>query len=631
MAYCPVYRGAICSLCCSLDARCLDACKPGARLDDYLEKFARCCLPASMRLSSRLRLLRFALSFVFLSTLTAIFIGIIYYQDLLYARQHPASFHLLFDNFFKVYCSLLVFIGLSTWWLILNHESRRVAHEETARQTQLLLTEIEEHKKTDAKLQQAMKTADNANSAKSRFLSNMSHEIRTPLNCIVGYSHILHNDPSLPQHRREAVTILKRSGEHLAALIEDILDIAGIEARKFDLRYAAFDFPDFIEHLVSVFKTQAEDKGLSFHCQADTPLPKKIRGDEKRIRQILINLLNNAVKFTDAGDIILRIGYRGEVATFQVIDSGEGIAEKELELIFQPFIRLGQTAGKSQAGSGLGLTLSKILTELMGGELTVVSRPGHGSTFTVRLLLANLKNIAKPLQEANIIGFQEPSRNILVVDDQPEQRNLLAALLEPLGFHVARAESGEACLLQVAHTLPDLILLDLTMAGISGIETAKRLRRQKRAMPILVISANAYAGDRQAAITAGCNDFLAKPLQIGELLGKLKLHLHLNWIYEDKTFEPVKTPTSGAMIIPPPNVIAQLLDHVQIGDILNLKLSLNELIKSESGYRDFALRIRNLATEFRIADIKKTLNAHIAADALYRDKPAIPVTDKGTS
>jgi len=198
MAYCPAYQGSICSLCCSLDARCLDACKPGARLDDYLEKFANCCLPARIDLRTRLRLIRFMLLFGFLTTLTTTFIGIIYYQDLLIAKPDHSSFHLLSTNFIKVYSSLLLFIGLCTWWFILNDESRRVAHDETAKQTQLLLAEIEEHKKTDQKLQQAMQVADHANIAKSRFLSNMSHELRTPLNCIVGYSHILHKDPAIP-------------------------------------------------------------------------------------------------------------------------------------------------------------------------------------------------------------------------------------------------------------------------------------------------------------------------------------------------------------------------------------------------------------------------------------------------
>lgn len=607
MAYCPAYNDSICSLCCTLDARCLDACKPGARLDDYLEKFARCCLPEHMPLTSRLRLVKVTLVFLFLSSLTTIFIGIIYYQDLLIAEHYLPSFNLLFDNFIKVYSSLLVFIGLCTWWLILNAESRQVAHEETAKQTQLLLLEIEDHKKTDAKLQQARQTADNANIAKSRFLSNMSHEIRTPLNCIVGYSHILHKDQAIPEHRRKAVEILKHSGEHLSSLIEDILDIAGIEARKFDLRYKSLNFPALIEHLVSIFKTQAEDKGLIFRCQVVDQLPKQIRGDEKRIKQILINLLNNAIKFTASGDILFRISYRSDVAAFQIIDSGEGIEQHDIEEIFQPFIRLGQSTGNAVEGSGLGLTISKILTELMGGELTVKSTKGKGSTFTVRLLLSNLHDVIEMPEEENVIGFQEAMKKILVVDDQLEQRNLIVTLLEPLGFSLTTASSGEECLQQLKNIVPDLILLDLAMSGISGMETAQQLRQQNYQMPILVLSANAYPSDRQAAIDVGCNDFLSKPIQVGDLLRKIKLHLSLHWIYEGK--QPIKKhPTSHApMTLPPPNIINHLKQFVQIGDILGLKQELNELIKTDPIYQSFALRIRTLANEFRIGEIKKIL------------------------
>lgn len=607
-AYCPAYGGSICSLCCSLDARCQDACKPGARLDDYLQKFARYCFPRRMPPASGVRLLRFTLMFVFLGTLTSIFIGIIYYQDLLAAEHYLPSFHLLFGNFVKVYCSLLVFIGLCTWWLILNHESRQVAHEETGKQTQLLLTEIAEHKKTDAKLQQAMRAADNANSAKSRFLSNMSHEIRTPLNCIVGYSHILHKDPSIPEHRRNSVEILMRSGEHLSSLVEDILDIASIEARRFDLRYAPLDFPGFIEHLVSIFKIQAEDKGLTFRCQIVDPLPQKIRGDEKRIRQVLINLLNNAVKFTTAGEIRLRIGYRSEVASFEVIDSGEGIDQQDSEKIFQPFIRLSQSTGNATGGSGLGLTISKILTELMGGELTVRSAKGQGSSFTVRLLLPNLKHVADLPEEVNITGFHGATKNILVVDDQPEQRDLITTLLQPLGFGIAIAISGKTCLTQVQTRSPDLILLDLAMDGMDGIETARSLRGQGYHMPIVALSANAYPADREQAIDAGCSDFLAKPLQITELLAKIKLHLSLKWRYHGKTEPVASCLVNEPMIAPPPNIIRKLQQYIRIGDLLGVKQQLNQLVEAEPRYQGFAMRIKSLANEFRIAEIKKLLN-----------------------
>ncbi len=609
MAYCPAYQGSICSLCCSLDARCLDACKPGARLDDYLKNFAHCCLPKSMSISLRLRILRFFLLFIFLSTLTIIFIGIIYYQDLLTARSDSESFSLLLNNFIKVYSSLLVFIGLCTWWIILNGESRQVAHHETAKQTQLLLKEIRDHKKTDLKLQQAIKTADNANTAKTRFLRNMSHEIRTPLNCVVGYSHILQEDPEIPEHRREAVDILKRSSEHLSALIEDILDIASIEARRFELQQKPFALSNLVEHLVTLFKPLAEDKGLAFRCQVVDMLPQASRGDEKRIRQVLINLLNNAIKFTSQGGIILRIHYRSEVATFDILDSGEGIAPENMETIFQPFTRVSTVTGNAVEGSGLGLTISKILTELMGGELSVVSEQGNGSKFTVRLRLPNTTATPQAIKEKQITGYRGGIKNILVVDDQLDQASLIVSLLQPLGFQVENVLSGEQCLNCFADVVPDLILLDLTMQGMDGIDTARHIRALGHRMPILVLSANAYPSDRENAIDAGCNDFISKPVQVTDLLQKIKLHMSLNWTYDNNASHQKIVEIPPPLVEPPAEIIERLLDHVRIGDLLSLKQELNDLTENNPEFSAYAKRLKTLANEFRVGEIKKILNS----------------------
>ena len=608
IAYCPAYSGSICSLCCTLDARCQDACKPGARMDDYLELFARRVMYSGMSLTSRLRLLRFGLLFLFLAILTSIFIGIIYYQDLLAAEKFAPAFKLLQENFIKIYTSLLVFIGLCTWWLILNDESRRVAHEEAGKQTQLLLMEIENHKKTDAKLAEALKMADSANSAKSRFLSNMSHEIRTPLNSIIGYSYILDKDPAIPEHRRQAVNTLKRSSEHLSALIEDILDIARIEARKFELKYEPLDFPAFIEHLVRIYKAQAEDKGLSFRCEILSKLPKYIRADEKRVGQILMNILSNAVKFTASGGIILRIGYSGGVSNFQIIDTGPGIDEAQLQNIFQPFTRLNTMTGNAISGSGLGLTISKILAEIMGGELTVASEVGNGSTFIARLFLPSMNIQPELCSQDNIVGYRGRRQKIMVVDDQPEHRQLMVSLLEPLGFNMSTASSGSDCIAKAKLIGPNLILLDLTMPELDGAETATELRKIGLLMPIIVLSANAYPSDRLAANNSGCNDFLAKPIQVNELLTKLKLHMALTWVYQSDEPEATVAALEVPLLMPPENVIEELVHFVRIGDLLGLNKQLDELVKKSPEYQPVNLRIKTLASEFRIAEIKKLLS-----------------------
>ena len=607
MAYCPAYAGSICSLCCTLDARCLDMCKAGFRFDDYLETLAKRFMPAAMSLHARLRLLRFSLIFLFLSVLTGIFVSIIYYQDLLSVQHNAAAFQLVLHNFLKIYASLLVFIGLCTWWLILNAESRRVAHEETAKQTQLLLKEIDNHQKTDVKLQQAMKMADSANQAKSRFLSSMSHEIRSPLNSILGYAHILHNDPDIPENRKRAVETLKRSSEHLCALVEDILDIARIEARKFDLVRQPIHFKPFIEHLQHIYQIEAEDKGLSFHCELISQFPKWVRGDEKRVGQILMNLLGNAVKFTSLGGIVFRIGYSGGVATFQVIDSGSGIEEEQLANIFQPFTRLNNPSGNAVAGSGLGLTISKIMTEIMGGELSVKSQPGQGSTFTVRLLLPSLDAETEIDPDSQIVGYRGARKKILIVDDQIEHRELLLALLEPLGFYLYEANSGEECLLKIADNPPDLILLDISMTGINGIETAIELRQQACLMPILVLSANAYSNDRLAALNAGCNDFLSKPINVPDLMDKIKLHLNLDWLHQAIQL-PARPPGTQAIQPPPASQLDSCISLVRIGDMQGLKLELEQLIRSQPQYAAFYVKLKTLANEFRIGEIRHLLN-----------------------
>ncbi|NJD08256.1 MAG: response regulator, partial [Methylococcaceae bacterium] len=607
-AYCPAYQGTICSLCCTLDARCLDQCKPGARLDDQLRRFAaRLFGWTGLAPQLRLRLIKFSLSYGLLVLLTGVFVGVIYYQDLL-ALEDPALARLLVGNFMRVYACLLVFLGLGTWWLVLNNESRLVAQEESTRQTQLLLKEIDEHRKTDGKLQDAMAAADRANRAKSRFLSDMSHEIRTPLNSILGYAQLLRKDETIPHHRRDAVEIIERSGEHLSRLIEDILDIARIEARKFDLKRAPFDFPGFVDQMVRMFKPQAEAKGLKFRCQVVDRLPTRVRGDEKRVGQVLMNLLSNALKFTRDGEVVLRVGYGGEVATFQVSDTGDGIPESEFDAIYQPFNRLDSGRGNAISGSGLGLTISKIITEIMGGELCLDSLVGCGSTFTVRLFLPDLHGAEEP-REDDVIGYHGRRRRVFVVDDQAEQRALLNSALSPLGFRVRELASGAECVAAVAEEPPDLLLLDLAMPEMNGIETARSLRRNGYGGPIVVISANAYQTDRRPAFAAGCDDFIAKPLQISELLLKIRLHLSLNWLHDGEDAHPAREESETGPLPPSREVLSELLADARIGDLAALTGKARELAEAAPVYQPFAEQLQQMAREFRLADIKQWLGS----------------------
>ena len=435
----------------------------------------------------------------------------------------------------------------------------------------------------------------------------MSHEIRTPLNSIIGYAYILQNDPAIPQHRRQAVSILKRSGEHLSSLIEDILDIARIEACKFEFNRDIIDFPRFINHLQDVFKPQANTKGLSFLCQIHNTLPKHVRADEKRVGQILINLLGNAVKFTSHGEILFGISYSCGVATFQIKDTGLGIDDKQLENIFQPFTQLAQESIIS--GSGLGLTISKVLAELMGGELSVCSRVGEGSTFTVKLYLANAGDAQEPIRQQAITGYTGIKRALLCVDDQIDHRQLIRAVLEPLDFAIYEADSLQTCLQVLTQHEIDLLLLDLSMPETDGFQIAQHLRQTHHRQPIIVLSANAYAAERVNAINSGCNDFLAKPLHIPELLNKLKLHLDLTWTYPDHTEKTTQKIDQAQDLLLPEDILQELNRFIRIGDLIGLNGYLKDLEQLLPEHAAAIQQLQTLSTGFRLPELRQLMKS----------------------
>ncbi|MBW8902197.1 MAG: hybrid sensor histidine kinase/response regulator, partial [Massilia sp.] len=372
MAHCPAYQGSICSLCCCLDARCNDVCKPHARFSAQWQAALRAMLPQSLSryLTNGLGhyLLLMLVTVLFLASL----LGLIYlHEESALMQTGAAMLPQLRLAFLKMFGALLLASAIVVWWLVLTSESRRVAQEESNRQTGLLTREIELHGQTDAQLQLAKKQADQANQAKSRYIAGISHEIRTPLNSILGYAQLLDNDPSIPEHRQQAIRVIRSSGEHLLSLIEGSLDIARIEGGKFSFDIKEVPFPDFIGQLVRMFELQAHSKGLTFHYELTGDLPRIVRADRRRLGQILINILGNAVKFTSTGGIVFRLHYAREMASFEVEDSGPGILDEEREHIFEPFSRGSAGNSASATGTGLGLPISKMLTQMMGGELSL--------------------------------------------------------------------------------------------------------------------------------------------------------------------------------------------------------------------------------------------------------------------
>jgi signal transduction histidine kinase/CheY-like chemotaxis protein/purine-cytosine permease-like protein len=534
MAYCPVYTGPICSLCCSLDARCGDGCKPHARLSAQVMTPLRAALPAPLLHALSTPVGSFTVVFLlFAATISIVFLGI--------RAQAPASAD-LDAAFWKAFFVLMVIGGITAWTLVLAHNSRAVAQEETRRQTSLLMSEIRAHKRTDAALQKAKENAEAANMAKSRYVIGMSHELRSPLNAILGYAQLLERDPAIPERRRDGLRTIRRSGEHLAALIEGLLDISKIEAGRIELYRDEIRFPDFLDQIVQMLRLQAEAKGIAFSFDAPLRLPEIVHTDERRLRQILINLLSNAIKFTRAGSVTLRLRFRSEVAEFEVIDTGIGIAEEDLGRVFEPFQRGANVHAPSTPGVGLGLTITRTLTEVMGGEISVTSRLGEGSRFRVRLLLSG-KGHAPAVVERRITGRAGASQplRVLVADDDPAHRALVADLLEPLGFATRLASDGATCLALAAEEAPDLFLLDIAMPGMTGWELARRLREAGQTAPIVMVSANALElgppGEGQHH-----NDVLTKPISVTSLLEKIGQLLGISWTFADPP--PAATPAA---------------------------------------------------------------------------------------
>jgi signal transduction histidine kinase/DNA-binding NarL/FixJ family response regulator len=613
MAHCPAYDGTICSLCCTLDARCHDACKPGASLSEQLSSMMRIFVPRSYSFKLRTRIGGFVLRFIAIAGLTAAVFGIVYYQQTLAPGVvGETGLPVLKDALTKTFMILLVWIGIGAWWLTLTNESRHVAQEESNKQTRLLQQEIEEHRKTDAKLQQAKEIAERANQAKGRFLTGMSHELRTPLNSILGYAQLLQNDGSIPASRKQAIGIIQQSGQHLLMLINDILDVARTEAGQIKLSKIEVMFPEFLEQIVRMFRLQADNKGIAFHYQVQGSLPPVVRTDDKRLRQILINLLSNAIKFTDQGEVIFAVEYKRGTTEFLVKDTGAGIPHQDLDKIFQPFQRGPETSGRRGDGIGLGLTISRMLTELMGGEIRVKSKVGAGSTFQIKLTLPEVQAPHVISRAHNrIVSYHGRPRRILIVDDQPEHRSLLANTLLPLGFQVSEAAHGAECLRQVGTFEPDAVLMDLVMPELDGLETTRRLRMDNRTCNtvIIAVSANAFSEDREKSIIAGCNDFIPKPVRLDDLLGVLKAQLSLEWVYENINVPtPEQSKEADSMVFPPVQHLRALIEVVRIGYVKGLLEKLEQIERLDKRYAPFAGLLRRLANEFRLNEITELVN-----------------------
>jgi len=513
--------------------------------------------------------------------------------------------------------------------VLIDIDERKRTEEELKKYREHLEDLVEKRTKelsdTNKQLNKAKEAAEAANKIKSGFLASMSHELRTPLNAILGYAQLFERDVTLNEHQKNGIEIIKSSGEHLLALISDILDLSKIEAKKFELHPSGLDLWSFLDSIRNVIRIKAESKYLSVNFQIDQELPQGIVADETRLRQILLNLLGNAIKYTDSGYVVCRVSVlscekkkNGKIKRrqctirFEVEDTGIGIPSEQLENIFAPFEQAKDI--RTTEGAGLGLTISRYLVRMMGGDIYVESELGKGSRFWFDVTFPTADvSVRFKVAEKNIIGYKGERKKVLIVDDQQTNRKVLVEWFSQLGFNVTEAENGIKAISLAGKIMPDIIVMDLLMPDLKGFDVAKNIRKIPAISNIVMIatSASVINVEKEQYKKAGFNDFLEKPIDLNKLSGIIKKHMHIEWVYEEKKERENLEP----FIIPPLEELNILHELILRGDMLQLSKRAQHIEKLDKKYVPFARKLKMLADTFQERRIDEMIE-----DALKKAK-----------